>query len=242
MLGACFIIALVGFLVFQVFKRLFETPEDKFPYRLRDDFLSVAEHSFYRVLRRVVAERGVVCPKVSLADLFHAQVKDRRRFRAYTNKIDRKHVDFLLCDPQTMRPLAGIELDDQSHQRPDLQERDIFVNGVFAAASLPLVRIPAQHAYSPAELEEKLTPYLRLIETTSQPNASSQAAQPIASLDVQPAAQGPPTNTTVTVKPVALPDCPKCGTAMVMRTAKTGENFWGCSSFPRCRGNMEYKG
>jgi hypothetical protein len=33
-----FIIALVGFLVFQVFKRLFESPDDKFPYRLRDEF------------------------------------------------------------------------------------------------------------------------------------------------------------------------------------------------------------
>lgn len=34
--------------------------------------------------------------------------------------------------------------------------------------------------------------------------------------------------------------CPKCGSSMVMRETKKGENkgkkFWGCSSFPRCRG------
>jgi len=34
--------------------------------------------------------------------------------------------------------------------------------------------------------------------------------------------------------------CPKCGSAMVMRETKKGENkgnkFWGCSSFPKCRG------
>lgn len=33
--------------------------------------------------------------------------------------------------------------------------------------------------------------------------------------------------------------CPKCGRPMVLRTAKSGENqgnqFWGCSGFPRCR-------
>lgn len=33
--------------------------------------------------------------------------------------------------------------------------------------------------------------------------------------------------------------CPKCGSDMVLRTAKRGENagrqFWGCSAFPRCR-------
>jgi len=33
--------------------------------------------------------------------------------------------------------------------------------------------------------------------------------------------------------------CPKCGKPMVLRTAKNGENqgnqFWGCSGFPKCR-------
>jgi len=34
--------------------------------------------------------------------------------------------------------------------------------------------------------------------------------------------------------------CPKCGMSMVMREVKKGENmgdkFWGCASFPKCRG------
>ena len=33
--------------------------------------------------------------------------------------------------------------------------------------------------------------------------------------------------------------CPKCGSAMILRTAKKGVNagnqFWGCSQFPECR-------
>ncbi|MDX8130379.1 NERD domain-containing protein [Methylomonas sp. OY6] len=33
--------------------------------------------------------------------------------------------------------------------------------------------------------------------------------------------------------------CPKCGKPMILRTAKTGDNqgnqFWGCSAYPRCR-------
>ena len=36
------------------------------------------------------------------------------------------------------------------------------------------------------------------------------------------------------------PSCPICQQAMVMRTAKkgsnAGNNFWGCSQFPKCRG------
>lgn len=40
--------------------------------------------------------------------------------------------------------------------------------------------------------------------------------------------------------PTAAPECPECGTAMVLRTAKRGKSarsrFWGCSRYPRCRG------
>lgn len=36
------------------------------------------------------------------------------------------------------------------------------------------------------------------------------------------------------------PDCPVCGKTMILRRAKTGKNtgqeFWGCSGFPQCRG------
>jgi hypothetical protein len=38
----------------------------------------------------------------------------------------------------------------------------------------------------------------------------------------------------------AVPACPLCKSAMVMRVAKRGGNaggaFWGCSDYPRCRG------
>ena len=41
----------------------------------------------------------------------------------------------------------------------------------------------------------------------------------------------------------SAPDCPKCGTLMIRRTAKRGINagksFWGCSNFPRCRGTRD---
>jgi predicted RNA-binding Zn-ribbon protein involved in translation (DUF1610 family) len=37
-----------------------------------------------------------------------------------------------------------------------------------------------------------------------------------------------------------IPNCPNCGKAMVLRTAQSGKNsgnqFWGCSAYPDCRG------
>jgi len=39
------------------------------------------------------------------------------------------------------------------------------------------------------------------------------------------------------------PNCPKCKSPMVLRTAKTGKNaghpFWGCSAYPDCKGVVE---
>ena len=42
--------------------------------------------------------------------------------------------------------------------------------------------------------------------------------------------------------PLAAPACPACGMAMVRRMARRGPNaggeFWGCSTFPTCRGTV----
>jgi hypothetical protein len=128
------------------------TTANQLPYRQRDDFLSAAELSFCRVLTSVVGDSFVVCPKVNLADIFFVARPNENK--AYRNKIDRKHVDFLLCTPATMKPILGVELDDGSHSRRDRQNRDQFVDQVFEAAGLPLLRVRAAAAYSPQNVAD----------------------------------------------------------------------------------------
>jgi predicted RNA-binding Zn-ribbon protein involved in translation (DUF1610 family) len=196
---------------------------------LRDDFVSRAEHSFFLVLKSVIPDTLLISPKVSLGDLFYVKSGDPSEYRTLTNKIDRKHVDFLLCDAKTLRPLAGIELDDKSHQRSDRQVRDEFVEQVFRSARLPLLRFPAQFSYSQAEVSAALRPYLGKVETPAAP-------VPIAAPRVAPVA---PSATTT------APACPKCGSEMVLRTAKSGTNageqFWGCPDYPKCRGVLKFE-
>ncbi len=48
-----------------------------------------------------------------------------------------------------MQPLAGVELDDSSHNRKDRQDRDVFVEQAFSAAQLPLGRIREQRKNNP---------------------------------------------------------------------------------------------
>jgi hypothetical protein len=184
----------------------------EYPYVLNEKFMSPAEVSFFHVLQQVTNNRLYINSKVRLGDVFWVKPRDKRQFRAYRNKIDRKHVDFLLCDPATLRPIVAIELDDKSHQRQDRQERDAFVDKVFNAAGVPLLHVPAKRGYVMAEVETLLLPYL-----TAAPQGDLSLPQN-------------DNNSSF---------CPKCGNPLVLRTVKRGDNagkqFWGCSNYPTCK-------
>src|SRR6266498_1995983 len=105
-----------------------EIPKQELPYRLRDDFLSPAEFSFYKVFSSIYGAQLTVQSKVRLADVFF--IARRNENHAFFNRIAQKHLDFLICDSVTMKPVLGIELDDASHQRDDRQERDRFLEEV----------------------------------------------------------------------------------------------------------------
>jgi len=137
------------------------------PYKTRDGFLTSAELSFYGVLTSTIGSRATICPKVGLRDLFW--VAASQDYQAHWNRISQKHVDFLLCHPQTMQPLLAIELDDSSHSSPRRQHRDADVDHIFEAAGLPLVRVPTQRSYQTQDLSTGLNPYLNNLPAVSTP-------------------------------------------------------------------------
>jgi hypothetical protein len=190
---------------------------NEYPYKLRDDFLSPAEKSFYLTLKSCVSEWADVCPKVNLGDVFYATCKNFGERQSYTNKINRKHVDFLLCDKKTALPLLGVELDDKSYDQSKIQERDHFVETVFEKAGLPLERVNVKISYNPKELSERLS-------------------------DIAHIKKKEPDNNSVLENKTL---CPQCSGDMILRIAKNGQNqgqkFWGCSNFPRCRSVLPFE-
>ena len=207
----------VDFISDLLFEKDENSSEIEYPYHQVDEFISPAELNFFFNLKAVIDDSAQIFSKVKLSDLFYAKTGDYGKNRSYTNKIDRKHVDFLLCDPKSLKPILGIELDDKSHQRTDRQERDDFVNHVFEAAKLPLIHVFVQRSYSQSELKSKLSAYLSGMQMDNKQPESAEKSSP---------------------------RCPKCGSEMVLRTAKRGDNqggkFWGCSKYPECRGITEY--
>jgi hypothetical protein len=159
----------------------------------------------------------LVFPKVSLKEFLF--ITDQGNFQSHYNKIDRKHVDFLICNPKTLQPVYTIELDDSSHRQAGRRERDAFVESVLATANLPLVRVPVRATYNTQELGVLFKNALKRREVQI---ASQKASQKTEIVSDNP------------------PVCPNCGVQMVLRTAQKGNyiggKFWGCQNYPKCKG------
>jgi len=154
------VIILVGAVILSILYRIFsERKEGKGKvnfqiYKLQDSILTKNELAFYKALVKAVNGEQVILSKVRISDIF--SVSRGSGYQAALNRINPRHIDFLLCDKDTFQPLIAIELDDSSHTRTDRKERDQFVNALFASKELPLVRFPAKGRYDAREIEERI--------------------------------------------------------------------------------------
>ena len=80
-------------------------PWSRAPYERQEYFLSPAEKAFYDVLDALVGEDVVICPKPAVREVLRVRGNVRRDRQKYFNWISQKHVDFVLCDRETMQIL-----------------------------------------------------------------------------------------------------------------------------------------
>lgn len=137
------------------------TQLQKFPYLLREEILSLQELAFHKVLLKIAPPEAVILAKPRLADVFQVDrvaIPYPSEARLYFKAIAHKHVDFLLCHIEEMKPLLGIELSQATEDQPELLAREELTDKVFEAANLPLVRFKAQDEYDHKELIRVLNP------------------------------------------------------------------------------------
>lgn len=221
-----------------------DKPDEEYPYVIKNSLFTPAERSFLGVLDQVVGERYRIFGKVRVADVVDVQRLDNSRRTSAQNRIKSKHFDFLLCARDDLTVACAIELDDRSHQRADRKARDDFLTGVCQVAGLPLIQVQAQRAYTVSELRDRVLGALGQQGPTSV-KTQEVDAPPLAA----PAGTPAPDESADGVAESGgaaeeqAPPCPKCGSPMVRRQAKSGSNmgqkFWGCSTFPKCRGVVQ---
>lgn len=188
--------------------------DERLPYRLREHFLSTPELALLRVLQRMVGHHYLICPKVALNDIFYI-VRPNENVHFF-NKFFRKHVDFLLCEPNTLKPAIGIEL-VKPVTRNETRETDQFMGELFLSARLPLVHIQSSERYSEQDLSELFELAITKVRETGPLRA--------------------------TAKTDSVPMCPVCGRMMVLRIHRNGANagkqYYGCTDNPHCPGTLE---
>ncbi len=225
-------------------------------YRRKPYLLSKAERSFYGVLTQAVGDKALIFSKVRVADVLAPQKGlNRSSWQQAFNKISAKHVDFLLCDPQDCAVKLAIELDDASHGSAKRQKRDAFLEQACKSAGLPLIRIRAARGYGVVDIRQQVEAMLFPVQqdlplgkpeqlegqgvevTVSEQERANNQTEPQVGKPIEA-----PTGVEVVAQPVA-PTCHQCGEVMVLRKARLGKNagqqFWGCSAFPKYRGAMK---
>lgn len=111
------------------------------PYYLSNSILTDYEKKLFSVLfEYCTKERLFLFSKVRIADFIQIN-KNIKTYYQWFNRISSKHVDFLICKPDTFKPIIAIELDDYTHKQKTRQERDEFVNLVYSSVGLPILHI-----------------------------------------------------------------------------------------------------
>jgi hypothetical protein len=181
------------------------------PYRLKEPFLTTTELALFRVLNQMAEGRYLICPKVALNDLFYI-VRPNENVHFF-NKFFRKHVDFLMCDPQTLAPVFGVEI-LRPISKNEAREFDKFMDELFTDAGLPLVHVPSGETYDLSDIVSLFQLAMMKIDAT---------------LDSREARNAD-----------SVPQCPVCGKMMVLRIKRTawnsGKKYYGCMDSPRCAG------
>lgn len=133
------------------------------PYRKKKYFFTRRELAFYRVLKPIAYQYNlVIFPKARMADI--VDVTTDYNYIGWFNRINRKHIDFVLCTAKTYSPTLLIELDDRSHDTEKRKARDTFVDAVMENAEIPILHI---REYTTQSVEEAVKNTLQQARTAS---------------------------------------------------------------------------
>lgn len=146
------LVALVVGAIVTVVLALLSLRDGPLPYERRGGLLGPAEIAFLRSLQLAVREDWLIFSMVRLSDILKVRSKSRKS-QSWTSRLQGKHLDFVLCDEETLEVKLAIELDDDSQPRTP---RDKFVYLALTSAGLPLLRVRVQERYETMALRKDI--------------------------------------------------------------------------------------
>src|SRR5690606_8722626 len=112
------------------------------------------EWRFYERLTQIAGDRYYVFPQIHLSSLLKNETRGKYYKLAF-QRINRRSVDFVLCDLKTRKPVYAVELDDWSHDLAKRKARDEIVQEMLDQAGIPLVRFRDVNKLSDEDIVNK---------------------------------------------------------------------------------------
>ncbi len=249
LLGLLLIVGIfIGFLRFvigSIETQVKPGPRHASPYEKCKNLYTPAERSFLGVLEQALGVEYRVFGKIRLGDVIQPTIDlSNSHFVAALNKMNKKHLDFVICSKNNFEILGVIELDDKSHARQDRKKSDQFVNMALEGAGIPFLHLSAEQSYQVQDLRTTLVHTFALNINGSLPKDTEKSefkvlqeaiAQPIG----EACALGEQRKLDTATKKIAEEHCPECGS--IMRTGKVargphqGKHFFVCAQYPTCK-------
>ena len=104
--------------------------------------MNESEQALFINLLQALGNDYIVLSKVRIEDFVDVSKGAMKNSRwSLRGRIKSRHIDFLICNRATTKPLLGIELDGKSHNDPIRQNRDQFVDELYKTINLPIQHI-----------------------------------------------------------------------------------------------------
>lgn len=117
--------------------------------------MSRAEHECYDAIIEAVGQDYYVFAQVHLPTIVSHKTKGQSWQGAFSH-INRKSVDYVLCDKKYISPKLVIELDDKSHQEEDRKIRDEELERILSEAGIPLLRLENHGSFDTMVIQKQI--------------------------------------------------------------------------------------
>lgn len=123
-----------------------------FPFDRKNAIFTPAEKNFQNLVEQAMGTNYRVLNRVKLSDVVTVRNGiSSKASQSAANNADKKYLDFVLCDRQTMKLLGAIDLVDTQGKGYKLK-KDWFVSGALEAAGIPHLRIKVKANYTVEEI------------------------------------------------------------------------------------------
>ncbi|MDG1750364.1 MAG: DUF2726 domain-containing protein [Thalassotalea sp.] len=123
-----------------------------FPFEKKNVVFTAAEKNFQNLVEQALGQKYRVINRVKLSDMVTIRNGvSSKAGQTATNNADNKYLDFVICNRDSMRLLAAIDLVD-TQGRGYKVKKDWFVSGALEAATIPHIRIKVKSNYSLDEI------------------------------------------------------------------------------------------